>query len=383
MAPQVILADEKPDLEDSLQETPIKMPTLLTDINMDCLENIFKLLAFDQLLVIAHTSKEIKEAADLAFASNFGKTTFHLQINRESPTTCIKQSNIYIGDLKVALRLLRCFGHLITKVHIPFVLNHNDYKHVLLYMNNYCTSSLREFECTSWIDLFQYLKKPFEKVEKLQFNFGSAAGQTFIAKWDHLFMCFPNVRSLNINESFLPRTFLSAVQNMQQLQTLEITCKSLNDHQTIHLANLKKLRISFGKKRLQRIPFQCSQLEEFVLHGELSATDAPIIEFINKHSTITKLSLLPSEFGKNFGVDAEIIAKELPSLKEIHFGNSQISNNEATRLQEENMFLTKISYSTALYFDVHCIQSLLGNDWRVVCLPRVNHVLLLRKKIIS
>lgn len=125
-------------------ETAEELPsTKLTDVNNDCLEAVFKHLCINDLLNIAHTSKQLKPAADLAFTSKFGNKTFGLSKGTWTPTAYVETK----GEVLKFLRLLRCFGHLISTLEFRRFIFYDQYLQYLgSYISEYCTHSVRNIE---------------------------------------------------------------------------------------------------------------------------------------------------------------------------------------------------------------------------------------------
>lgn len=180
--------------------------TRLTDVNVDCLELIFKLLTFEDLLNLADSTKELRPTLDLFVTGQLKKKW--LMIN---PST--KMIVLHDGQLEsrtpipwsLCFKLIRCFGHLITKLVILYAQGRNAKlaTHIDRYVNEYCADSLLEFELyDSDENTLKTIQKPFKSVETLRFahcRLGNKLSQ--LDKW------FPNVRCL----TFSGRTVLSKI----------------------------------------------------------------------------------------------------------------------------------------------------------------------------
>lgn len=99
------------------------------------------LLYYNDLLNIADTNTQLKQAADTVFERKFGEKKFCL--NRRRPT---KAENFFnITELKSSLQTLRCFGHLITKLEVnSTTLRGSSLSHLFRYTTEYCSESLVE-----------------------------------------------------------------------------------------------------------------------------------------------------------------------------------------------------------------------------------------------
>lgn len=176
------------------------------DVNNDCLEHVFKYLAFSDLLNVADSSKALLEAAQLAYASKYGRKTvvlnsFHY---RTGQMVTIHPEDIWIFDFPTCLRILRCFGSRILKLQINYKTNTETQRSKLdQYIKRYCAATLVEIKfCGASENAMKHLKKlEFPKVETVYFedvenNLGN--------NLSNLKKCFPNVRQLefiNCNEA--------------------------------------------------------------------------------------------------------------------------------------------------------------------------------------
>lgn len=178
-------------------ETINKRPragTKLIDVNIDCIEEIFKHLGLQDLLNIADACKRLRKASFFIFASTHqpkiyidytckeidfwtwspyylrtrsfpnGKKTLEIKPDEEQE----------LGTLKTCLQLLRCFGNHITFLDIR---NYNRpdvpiFDRILSHVNEFSSESLKELtihgDCLQ--GALNQLKKPFLNVEQVVTN---------------------------------------------------------------------------------------------------------------------------------------------------------------------------------------------------------------------
>lgn len=147
----------------------------LIDINIDCLEKIFAHASFDDFINIAHTNKQLKVAADLAFAKKYRNKQFNFYARHERNRTKESDNMMFICDPKVALRLLRSFGHVISKMEFH-AQNKRLFNKVLRYTNEYCSVSYAKltdisFSQIIFTDTFEWsFEQPFSTVKNVQFR---------------------------------------------------------------------------------------------------------------------------------------------------------------------------------------------------------------------
>lgn len=165
----------------------------ITDLPVNCLEKIFRLLDIQDLLSVADTCKCFKTAADLAYASNFAKLIVIIKdlkpYDVEIHYQRFSYPHIEIGYLKPSFQILRLFGHLISKLEIR--INEWDYddeyfeefeedeedlcveffrksfSKVIRYINEYSAGTLTEIRIRTAknIDYVQYMDRPFPNAE--------------------------------------------------------------------------------------------------------------------------------------------------------------------------------------------------------------------------
>lgn len=186
----------------------------LTDVIDDCLERIFKYLSVEDLLAIADTNTQLRPAAYEAYLRKFNgrcrKVYVHIFKSFDPvPALLLKHisgynDNIFVTNLKCTLRLMRCFGHLITDL----VIDNRKHDRLLMdYSNEYCSSSLIKYTLNGpyVIDL----NVPFTKVEKVEFRSCKFNQEIQLHKM------FPAMRSLKVFDA------LNAILNAEHFPHLE------------------------------------------------------------------------------------------------------------------------------------------------------------------
>lgn len=140
----------------------------LTDLNDHCLERIFSYLRLGELLALADINERLKTAAELAFVRNFGRGKLVIWEDGWGPLTVHIPDAYFVfnppevASLPKPCRLLRCFGHLISKQDIHVQCKRNEYK-LLKYVNKYCGESTTEIVLRR--ESFYYENKPFPNAE--------------------------------------------------------------------------------------------------------------------------------------------------------------------------------------------------------------------------
>lgn len=153
------------------------LATQITDLNIDCLEKIFRYLDDWHLLIIADClNKHLKSAADLVFTLRNGKKLLEIyQLFPYRPqydTLTSFPHKMITGNFQLSLKMLRCFGHLLSKLHIDVVYNADKLLvgHFVTYVKKYLRcEGLHEFRFRSQPnvldDLLNSVEKPFSNAE--------------------------------------------------------------------------------------------------------------------------------------------------------------------------------------------------------------------------
>lgn len=90
----------------------------LTELNIDCLENVLAYLELRDLLSAASSSKQLNQAANFVFIRKYSKKEMNFEnihLKHYAPYK-FEQYSIVFSDFKASLQLLRCFGHLVENI---------------------------------------------------------------------------------------------------------------------------------------------------------------------------------------------------------------------------------------------------------------------------
>lgn len=174
----------------------------IIDLNIDCLEYICKFLSLKELLRLAHSNKQLKAAAELAFSGRYGN--MDIQLKKLTPryycfdsVRCVPEYNyIEISGLRLSLQTIRCFGHLIKILTIrPYIDIVARWPFILLirYVQKYCSKSLTDISII-WnkeipVGCLEHLNKAFPKVKIVRIC------DRYVGK-NRLNKLFPNMESL-------------------------------------------------------------------------------------------------------------------------------------------------------------------------------------------
>lgn len=388
----------------------------LTDINFDCLERIFAYTSINDLVSVAHANKQLKSGTDLAFVKKYRVKKFEFTIRRRHPSATYPPINngevIIIQDLQTVLRLLRSFGHLITKMKLyyPQVRRPAPIK-VLRYANVYC-SALTDI---SFHNIFNYafewsLIKPFPNVKNVTFDkcqFGVKISkfsewfpamthlnlfQNSLSTGKYLRQKFNNLKHLVIyaNCELNAKHLLEMIRHNPQLCYLsldrfecvlpiyfEVARTRLTElkHLVLRIypnsyaypgANFKTVKIleitvdhrrEFWSPIMRNLSFD--QIEEITLC--MCTWNQQFVEFLQRHKSITKFTLRSND--SNINEQTLInIADTLPLLKEFNIFDVTFDVGDIVRFVD-SFSLFSYGFSVRYRFEVDRLKEQLGDQW--------------------
>lgn len=184
------------------QENPSRplFTTKITDINDDCLEQIFRHLPFRDFLNVADTTKRFKNAVELVYANKYGRV--RTSLSEINPNKYIQMISSYPGKwldvfgMIFSLKVLRLFGHLISHLVTDYAKSEPRYwTEIERYLNKYCADSLIKIEFFTIMNGTNF-KKSFSKVESVKFTVCKLMKKSInFNKW------FPKMKSLTFYSS--------------------------------------------------------------------------------------------------------------------------------------------------------------------------------------
>lgn len=192
----------------------------LTDLNIDCLENVFEYLKLGDLINVATANKRLNKAAEFVFARDYNRKRIIFEvISQYKILETDGNSFIYISDLRTSLKMIRCFGHLISIAEC-FATDFETEQHIRNYINKYCSKSLTSIRIG--VDLYGW-EKPFPRVEKVELINCEIDSKYSI---DGL---FPNVRDLVIECNNIEMSFFGNPNHLPQLKRVHISLEKCDD----------------------------------------------------------------------------------------------------------------------------------------------------------
>lgn len=345
--------------------------TAILDLNGDCFCRIFDYLTFEDLLRFANVSKEANTCADFVFTNKYRITSLtfsHVKKNVNDEKFGMRAKSMAVRDFKYSLQILRCFGHLISRIEIMGNTFIDDVlaQRIMIYANKFCADSLIELACFGILESeFSVWKEPFAVVEKIDLSF-CFLGQKIMQfnKWfpkmqslklhctsiaDYRFIVdhFPHLTDLTLSHTdkhvadvirlnpqlkklqlicLSEPTFLQEIsQHLPHLEALAFRCEISTfpnfNGDDIKFKTLKTLDIQLhgkAKNQLAKIPILCENLDELKIYctGVIQLDDE-IIKFVSKHSGMKKIVLRGILFSNEFN---QKFVDSLSSLEEFEIG---------------------------------------------------------------
>lgn len=394
----------------------------LTDIDDFCLEKILTNLNLVDLLNVANTSRELRSAAESVYQrnGNVNLDIFSYLNTLESPEN--EKVPSQMCTFKTILQFLRCFGHLQTKLEVQYT-NICDSKCDLIsrYIYQFCSKSLVGIK---FYDIkesdFDGINRPFLNVEDVEFTdccIGKELSQfhrwfpkmrrltlfcSELAEPINIVTHFPNLKDLSLS-GYLEANYVTVVAATlrlnPQLKTLKLgpffkdaqfleyigrfleNLESINiswdldsvynlSNTEINFKNIKEFKLHlYGEVTLPEFPFLFERLERFTLETDCHLNDN-LIDFIAKHPTITRLSLI------GLGDQQDVllisndiktqIAKTLPWLEKMYLINYNMSVDDVDQFLKEfkslKTFLFTLDDGTKP--NRNNLNWFMGNEWK-------------------
>lgn len=390
----------------------------LTDLSIDCLESILEHLELGDLSNAATSNKRLHQAANSIFGRKHSEKLFHFHNIKLYVGQQIKyRGYVAMNKWKDNLKLIRCFGHLISDIDLlPKRPKSKSLQHVLTYINEYCSDSLIIIKISYAILKWQDFRKPFSNVQIVDLT------DCNIVDKDTLTRLFPKMQDLRYTIKRNDKSFFDNTNHFSELKSLHIyNCSMLRGYTMAAVLRLnpqlEKIRIITGGFPLKSTIFQNSlksmkNLRELRFKGNLNAIDTVIclknlkyldsetsgqkvnipflfpqittlrmktwyplefefFSFIDKHPTIQELSLIAPNLNENQMIK---IAKSLKSLKKLTVGIDhkgvgirdhayKITYNQADQFMSEFESLESFEFCRPTLDGYHKFQADLNNEW--------------------
>lgn len=185
------------------------MTNRIIDMNTDCIEHIFTLLNFPDLLNTAESNETLHFVACQVIARKYRNQNLTLILEgsqflwQQHNDFQIKNGNIHVFNFHVGLKILRYFGCVCKKIYINYCqMNLKQRKTIEYYLSEYCadeslllTNIVLE-DCPE--DALHYIHNPLRSVQKVVIT-GDCN-----SNFEHLNKTFPNMNWLSLTWLQIP-----------------------------------------------------------------------------------------------------------------------------------------------------------------------------------
>lgn len=394
----------------------------ITELNIDCMEEILQFLNLKDLLNVADSNKRLNRAACLVYAQKYGTLSHVMESFRTRGMRIFLEiaGTLTINGLYTSLRFVRCFGSVISRMKM----NATEYCHdtkLIRYVNEFCAKSLIELELTGWMSqpigsiVLAEIHKPFEKIEQISIKCCLLDDDLMmINKWfpqlKHLYLksnvivdsrfiaahfpylenfqyykndyllhnlelnqiedfihLNPQLKALELDEVLDIKLLRYIGESLNRLENLKIgysfytdptIFKDFSDIAMIRFKSVKKLSISVPGI-MEEMPFSFDQLEDFTTFELISDI---LLDFLKKHPSITKLTFNNSDLSEE---DISQAIKVLPSLSNLDVATLFSANEVIPYMIQLKQFkkLKKFTFEIEDKHQVNYLQTKLDQEW--------------------
>ncbi|XP_055304936.1 uncharacterized protein LOC129569797 [Sitodiplosis mosellana] len=308
--------------------------TKINDVNDDCLELIFSHLMLQDLVNVADTCKRFQPSAKAVFATKCrGKLVMlHPSVHRLQPFESI-ENFVKVFGMSNCLKVLRHFGHKITKIDIDYFYIYTVKQAALgRYMNEYCADSLIDIAIAGAPkEVAANWTKPFINADSIQLLYSDLGDlSAWFPKTRRLVLhsgakwvenTFPHLEQLDIYDDVSERNRANVVEllhrnphlqqlrllnhgydmkfmegvsaYLQSLTLLDICCDNGFFHlngSSIHLKSVKEFNIGLRLVHaIPKIPFSFDQLENMQLEVDDFKMNDNFGKFLKQNPSLSKL----------------------------------------------------------------------------------------------
>lgn len=349
------------------EESPVQSlhsNTNITDLTIDCLEEIFEYLDLPDLLNIADSHKRLNKAAAFVYIRRHRKWVV-FKFWPSPPDMVINKQFILIKDIDTFHRFLRCFSHSISVLEI---INFKSnilccYKGVCIqsfrYIVEYCAQFLVKLRIRGYChNIFDIAHKPFTRLVSMSIEYCVLdLNQTLFRKW------FPRLRRLNLRnikiieyvdtntKIFFKHWDLKCAADMreyfQRLDRLIIVGRTLKSYTEHHITSFYQL--------------------EDLLEDEISSDPRNVLKKMQENF-IRNVHLEYSYSKMYMEIKLLNVTNQLPSLCEINVSVANFNGffiEQAIRFMTEYKQLNKCKF-TLSKCEANNLLTQIHEEWRVL-----------------
>lgn len=305
-------------------------PITITDLNQDCLMEIFNYFDIRELFNVSITNTSLRFVARSIYIRKFRTKCVVIDINEIHIGTVARYAHwITIHGLRTCLQFLRHFGSCIIKLQISYyqsdMAHSNRYTHVDQYINTYCCETIIN------ISYFQHpgftketYQIPFIKVECIEISSVDLnISLPLFTEW------FPYLRQLELTGVRIDRNFVEALfPNLKHLK-IDLNRYNCTDFAIESIANLLSINqqlttiiINMSIRTLTTLSnmiHQNSMISQIIMPIGSNCFDISAVElmkFANEHPFLVKFELPEFQFSTENVITC---IRQLKSLQRFRF----------------------------------------------------------------
>ena len=329
-------------------------PTKIIDLIDDCLEKIFELLDFEDLLNVAAANKFLRPAANAVYNRKFDTKKVSLQTfffrSPSNPYNSI-EDYLLISDLKTCLKFLRCFGSSITHLKIVYGGSRTQYNHIHQYISQYCAESLITIQFYNKPSFpIENFVKPLANVQSVEM-----VGFDLIKEFPSFADIFPNATNLVVN---------GFGSNNCTIDTPPIRLEHLT----------MKLNWDFNRQNnlMKKLIQSNRQLQSLTINvpSQNLITMTFLLDMIKHNQLISKLIVNGGdEYSMPFveTLEVERFVQEHSSMVELDLQNYKFTSNGVMTIVRQFNFLKEFKFCVNHFFVFKHIKSQLNGEWQSNC----------------
>lgn len=361
----------------------------LFDLNLDCVQFILEHMPAIDLFSLSNTSSTLFHLVKKTLQQKLPNKKMIFQYPYHSFDGKNFEQMDYETEASITMRalpkhvnipwILKHFGHLISSIEITHGPNSPEKvtKKLVYMINFYCASTLQRFQITNFVaDIFDTIRKPFEKVVELSLNgdFENVGNLNFLFPSARILslsaftishlrtfgLKMPHVEHLSIADQYdyVSDEMKSIVNNHRQVRSLKTEWASLKLLQYVSntLTSLDSLTIDRIEHNDEDELIHFDRLKRFVLTGYIETMPTNIVLRDVEEFEVSNLG--------NSDNLIDFILQYKAKLKKLYL-MVQLTDDELFQLADANLNVTEIKFEMTQDNDIRDVIYLIKCCWRL------------------
>lgn len=353
---------------------PIPGETTMTDLNDDCLVNIFERLALRELFNVGVACNWLIPAASTVYRRKFGRKSVCINYDDDSYSPYIRgpQCDFIGNQIKVhgfaqCMQYLRCFGESISTLKICCRQWNSEQCHrIYQYANGYGAENLINLELIGKPSIsIGRVEKPFASVQAL-----SIFGYDLNEEFPIFPQLFPSVRSLTLNCVRASKRYIE--KPFEYLFELRIDVNADEFHR-------------FTDADIAALLVMCRQLQSLYIrvYDLRGMSLNMLLDFIQTNRMLRKITVAMTQYTMAV-VPSEImrLAQEHPTLSVLNLPGYEFTADQAIALLQQCEFvgsLTTFSFKIDTKAEFELFAEKLNKLQVFSCRPLTDLIVIVKK----